>query len=243
MGCVGCLHGRLPSAAAIRARFELENALRTDRQVLERFEESMTRLGALANLWRQTVAELSALPKADVTGADIKKISSWARLIREQLSAYEFKSLRVDQVIVSADTYRPECEGFDLQTSLGEQGAKNAPTQTRLGEQGGKTSSLQTSVSASDIIRTIWSYLHGMLELARSEDTNHPGCIIFDEPRQQSTRDLSFMALLARASTSNKTRQQVIFFTSENLERLKAQLAPIQHSLHIFDGRVLQPKP
>jgi len=220
--------GRLPSVAAIRARFELENAIRTDKQVLERFDKSMEKLGELAKLWGSVLAELGALPKSDVTETDAKKIAVWTRLIREQLKDYEFRSLRTEQVIVSPDTYRPEHEGFDLQTSLSAQGA------------GPKTFSLQTSVSASDIIRTIWSYLHGILELARAGGTNHPGFIIFDEPRQQSTRDLSFLALLKRASKATETHQQVIFFTSEDFQRLTLQLAQVQHSLYKFEGRVLQ---
>lgn len=222
--------GRQPSEAAIRARIELRNDITADRKAQARFEKALTRLGELSKLLSAVLIELNALPKSDATSEDAKRVAEWTRLLRVQLDEYGFKSIRASQVVISLDSYRPEAEGFDLQSSLGIQGAAS----------GSSVTSFQMSVSASDIIRTIWSYLHGMLELARFPGTRHPGCIIFDEPRQQSTRDLSFTALLARASKSSKFNQQVIFFTSENLVRLKSQLSSVPHVLCDFPGRVLK---
>ena len=99
---------------------------------------------------------------------------------------------------------------------------------------------LQNSISASDLIRTIWAYFTGLLELARTQATNHPGCVIFDEPRQQSTRDVSFAELLKRASTAAAFNQQVIFFTSEDLGRLRGHLASVPHTIVPYQGRMLQ---
>jgi hypothetical protein len=219
--------GRLPSAAAIRNRLELENAIRRDEQQSAQFSKSISRFGELSAQWRAIEGELQSLPRDDVTEADRKKIQVWSELIRSQLVQYGFKSFGVDRVIVSPDTYRPEHAGFDLEASIGMEAQR--------------TVSLQTSISASDLIRTIWSYLNGMLELARTESANHPGCIIFDEPRQQSTRDVSFAELLRRASAASAAKQQLIFFTSENLDRLKGHLNSLPpHTLNAIQGRVLK---
>ena len=140
---------------------------------------------------------------------------------------------------VSEDSYRPEHDGFDIQTdvnrtdSASPSAAAASPNSTQL----------QNSISASDLIRTIWAYLNGMLEMGRSGGTNHPGFLLFDEPRQQSTRDVSFVELLRRASTSHSFSQQVIFFTSENLERLQGHLSGLPHSLVPIEGRVIKQIP
>jgi len=139
-------------------------------------------------------------------------------------------------VNVSYDTYRPEHEGFDIQTDVN----SKTSTVTAAGDTSPITTQLQNSISASDLIRTIWAYLTGMLEMGRSGNTNHPGFILFDEPRQQSTRDVSFVELLRRAATSNSFGQQVIFFTSENLERLKGHLTGLPRSLVAIEGRVIK---
>ncbi len=102
---------------------------------------------------------------------------------------------------------------------------------------------MQTTISASDLIRTIWAYQSGMLEVAREAQTNHPGMLVFDEPRQQSTRDVSFAALLQRASKASKYGQQIIFFTSEEKKRLQEHLVDLDHSLLVVDGRVLKKLP
>ena len=172
--------GRLPSVAAIRTRMELEYSIRCDEVHLAQFSKGIEFFRELAGRWGRCQTALKALPQDDVTNTDRAKLESWSQLIRVQLAQFGFKSFAPSHVMVSPDSYRPEHEGFDLQSSLG------PPSQT--------TFQLQNSISASDLIRTIWAYLNGMLEMARSENANHLGCILFDEPRQQGTRDLSFAA-------------------------------------------------
>ena len=69
---------------------------------------------------------------------------------------------------------------------------------------------LAREVSASDTIRLIWSYLLGLMETARDEQTNHPGLLILDEPGQQDIEDSSVRAFMERASASAAAGQQVI---------------------------------
>ena len=63
-----------------------------------------------------------------------------------------------------------------------------------------------------------------MLEVARDVATNHPGMLLLDEPRQQSSSDVSFVQLLRRVSSASTFGQQVILFTSEERERLDRHL-------------------
>tara|TARA_R110002111_G_scaffold164386_3_gene230576 strand:+ start:29316 stop:31124 length:1809 start_codon:yes stop_codon:yes gene_type:complete len=203
--------GRVPSAAAIQSRLELEQRLHHHTEAFERFSSYISGFDHLSDQWKEVQAQLRALPKDDTSQEDKNKLSTWSRICRQQLEQFGFRSLTIEQISISSDTYRPEHEGFDL----------------------------QTSISASDLIRTIWAYLYGLLEVSRTLETNHPGFIIFDEPRQQSAKDVSFKELLTRAS--NATSDQVIFFTSENFDRLTSALDGISHTLRPYDGRVITP--
>jgi hypothetical protein len=79
-----------------------------------------------------------------------------------------------------------------------------------------------------------------MIELSREETMNHPGLLILDEPRQQSTRVVSFAELMKRASSATVAKQQVIFFTSESTAILKQALNGLPHTLIECEGRMLK---
>jgi hypothetical protein len=204
--------GRGLSIAAIRERLLLEDSIKRDTEAADAFAKLLDEFQELANKWHRNVTALEQLPKDDTTPDDKDKLAKWSTLFREQLEQYGFKSLPVRQLSISPDDYRPEHDGFQL----------------------------QTSISASDLIRTIWAYLSGMLEVSRTTQTNHPGFLLFDEPRQQSTRELSFGQLLKRASEANAAKQQIVFFTSEKMAQLQEQLKGLPHHLKEFSGRILQ---
>ena len=92
-----------------------------------------------------------------------RKIARWNEIFINQIIKYDFKSLRTDQLRISSDYFVPTYEGLNL------------PTDT----------------SASDFIRIIWAYLTGLLEVSSEYETNHIDLLIFDEPKQQSTKEIS----------------------------------------------------
>lgn len=204
--------GRLPSIEAIRKRVELEGDIARREALLDQFQTKLGKFEPLSKAWFNVQKELQELPKEDVSDEDKDKIQKWNKLFVKQLAEYDFQSLDAKSVIISTDTYTPIHDGFDL----------------------------QTNISASDFIRIIWSYLNGLLEIAREYETNHPGLLIFDEPRQQSAKNISFAALLKRASKSARYNQQVIFATSENADSLKGSLKDIDHTFIEFEGRIIQ---
>jgi hypothetical protein len=207
---------RLPSAAAIHIRLKLEASVKRDEEARDLLASMLGKLEPLADRWKAFQAAFQALPPEDVSELDRSKIASWTGSLQSQLIQYGFKSFDPNKISISSDTYKPECEGFELSFDF------------------------QTSVSASDLVRTIWAYLSGLLEIARSLNTNHPGCMIFDEPKQQSTRDVSFAELLRRSSEAGGYGQQVIFFTSESRDRLEAHLKGLPHTLCAVDGRMIK---
>jgi hypothetical protein len=205
--------GRLPSKAAIQAQLELQLQIEHIERALEEFSMKSDELESLADSWAKLQTEKLGLPKEDASAEDHNKIVRWGNLLVEQLNQYDFQSLAPTKITISPYTYRPTHEGFDL----------------------------PSNISASDFIRVIWAYLNGLLELSRYFATNHPGLLIFDEPKQQSAKKISFTELLKRASESGAFGQQVIFATSEDRQNLEDMLKNIAHEYIPFEGRIIRP--
>lgn len=207
--------GRTPSRVAIREQVVLEE--RTDhlRRTSEALDEQLLQLEELSDRWREVQARKKALPKLDVSEDDRTKVSDWAVALVDQLRVYEFQSVDPKTLTISPENYKASHEGFDL----------------------------PSDVSASDFIRVIWAYLLGLLEVARSHGTNHPGMLVFDEPKQQSTKDLSFKELLARSSRAGDFGEQVIFATSEPEDSLREMLDGVPHRLLSFRGHIIRSLP
>src|SRR3546814_15078025 len=82
------------------------------------------------------------------------------------------------------------------------------------------------------------AYEIGLMELGQIYATNHPGVLLLDEPRQQSSSKVSFGKLLERASAHRHGNQQVIVSTSEDFETLAPILDRLECAKTIFKGYV-----
>ena len=201
-----------PSAEVIARRIRLSDRIDRLHAVAERFLEMLGGLDRLADEAREVKTSLARLPAEKLSDSDMQKLKLLQASFIEQLHEYDFGSFSDERLTISRDDYLPRREEFDL----------------------------QADISASDSIRVVWAYLLGLLEVAEQVDTNHPGLLVFDEPRQQSTKEVSFEALLRRAG-SDAGGHQVIFATSEDLATLQAMLEDVPHALHAVDGYVLKP--
>lgn len=199
------------SAEEVAERVELRDRLQQLERVVERFDELQVQLERLASEAASVRLALRDLPTDQLSDQDRKKLRALQRSFIEQLRAYDFGSFSNEMVQIGDDDYLPRRDDFDL----------------------------QADISASDSVRVIWAYLLGLLEVGERFDTNHPGLVVFDEPKQQSAKDLSFEALLRRASGEGGSRQ-VIFATSEPLEALRTMLEGVEHTLHVVDGYLLK---
>ena len=175
------------------------------------FARVIERLSVLSGDYAKLLDEQEKLPK-DISVDDRRKVRSLTSLVQKQVEEYGFKTFRATEVEIAEDSYKPEKEGFEI---------------------GFET-------SASDAIRLKWAYQLGLLELAAVEPTNHPGFLLFDEPRQQSSSKISFGNLLKRASASKMRDQQVIFFTSEDLSNFRQMTSGLDCNKVIFPGFILQ---
>jgi hypothetical protein len=201
-----------PSEELITRRVRLLDRIDRLVQVHERVAVLNGELTRLAEAARSVRTALRELPKDRLSEHDETKLALLERLFTEQLHQYDFGSFSDERLRISREDYLPRREEFDL----------------------------QADISASDSIRVVWAYLMGLLEVAKVLPTNHPGVLVFDEPRQQSTKDVSFAALLRRAG-AEKSDRQIIFATSEELDNLRQMLLAVPHSLFPIDGYVLKP--
>lgn len=204
--------GANPSAAIIEERIRAEARLRDLEGLQSIFDDALDRLGILQEAYSALLLERAQIPTEKLSLSDHDKLNGLTSLVQDQARDFGFSTFSPAELSISQDSYRPEKEGFEI---------------------GFET-------SASDAIRLKWAYQLSLLELASDKSTNHPGMLVFDEPRQQSSSRPSFQNLLKRASDAKKRNQQVIFSTSEDLETLKSITSSIDCDEVVFPGYILQ---
>jgi len=204
-----------PSATAVEQRVRLETRIRDLETLLAALGDAEARLRTLASELTELRRAWAALPEDKMTASDRAKMSSLTASLRQLANSFGFSTFPTEEITLDEDSYRPQKEGYEI---------------------GFET-------SASDAIRLKWAYQLGLLELSQNHSTNHPGMLLLDEPRQQSSSKVSFGALLERAAAHRKGDQQVIVSTSEDVETLMPILSRLECNRTIFDGYVLQPVP
>jgi hypothetical protein len=203
---------RVPDSTAIEGR--VRASVRIERLLAAQGAalEHLNPLTELASDWARLTAELVTLEEVKVSDADARKLKAFQASFSEQVEAYGVRSVEPDEIEISADTFRATYQDFELQFDL----------------------------SASDTIRSAWAYRTALLEVGRTEQTNHPGVLMFDEPRQQEVSRESLTAFLARLGRSASAGEQVIVATSEPLESLRIMLDGTGASVLSFEGRILE---
>ncbi|MEV1002801.1 hypothetical protein [Nonomuraea sp. NPDC050202] len=192
-----------PSVDRLTERLKEQERLEALIRIRDEVDSHMADLANRSIAWGNNQEALRALSGSQRTPQDSQKIQYLRRVFVDQLRAYHFGSIEPAHVEVSEETYRPTYEGFDLGFDL----------------------------SASDMIRVIWAYLLGFLETGMAFNSNHPYLLMFDEPRQQETKEMSFQALLARAAADGAEGAQIIFATSWPEVPLEKMLAGLPHHL------------
>lgn len=203
--------GRLPSLAALRERIVLEEESQRFLEAIERFTGQLAAFEVLAQQWRSVVARKRRLSAETLSEADKVKIDALEDRFRLLESLFGFRSFPTATLSLSRINYRPTREGFDI----------------------------VYDVSASDNIRTTSAFLLGLLEMSRVHDTNHPGLLILDEPRQQNVKWSDLTEVLTRASGAGKFEQQIIVATSDPVERVEEICQRTECKLISFSGYIL----
>lgn len=187
----------------IRDEVKLEEQIKLLEEVRIFREQVKEKVTTLHREITSTEKSINNIPKDGLTKLDKKKLFRLRDILITHEKEYGFSSFSPNDLNISFDSYLPTLENYDL----------------------------GFDISASDGIRVIWGYLMSMLELSREYEMNHPGLLIFDEPRQQDADPVSFSSLLKKASETKKYNQQVILATSEKTEPLKKATAGLDYKL------------
>jgi hypothetical protein len=206
--------GRIPSLAALRERVVLEEESERFAEAMERLIGQLGAFETLAQKWRSVIARKKRLSDA-LTESDKRILDALQTRFRHLELQFGFHSFPVGTLSLSPINYRPTREGFDI----------------------------VYDVSASDNIRTICAFLLGILEMSREYDTNHPGVLLLDEPRQQNVKWSDLTEVLIRASEAGKFRQQVIVATSDPEARVEEICEKTGCRLISFPGYILSKLP
>jgi regulator of replication initiation timing len=190
-----------PSVADVRVQVQVEDRIKQLKTAVDELRKNRDALQEAAQAWASQKRQLDELT-TETSKSDLAVLDAVQVSLRSQLAAYGFKSLRPDEVEIQTDTYRPTNEGFDLGFDL----------------------------SASDMIRLIWSYLFAILQEGYKRGA-HLGLLIFDEPRQQDTARSSYESLLIHAQQQGSVGAQIIFATSEESTSLRAMLGNSRFTL------------
>ncbi len=201
------------SAGAVRERMVLESNIQAYQKMSEYLESTLESLELAAREYSDCISSLEKL-KSDTSARDETKLQMLQDSFVSQLDQYGFSSIKPASLLrISRETFRPTYEGFDLGFNL----------------------------SASDMIRTIWSYLYALMEVARTNETNHLGLLVLDEPRQQQANKVSFAEFAKRAANAKGADQQVLFLTSEDPETLSTMLTGTEREYVAFEDKMIQP--
>ncbi|MFV8845024.1 hypothetical protein [Serratia fonticola] len=191
----------------LRHKIALENNINAIDEAVGDITKIRLELDTLHIRYRRLIAERKALPERILSQEDGLKLRYLNENVVERLKKYNFTSFSAELISISEDNYLPTREGYDI----------------------------GFDTSASDGIRIIWGYLISLFAVGRRYQTNHPGVIIFDEPRQQEANKVSFAELLKDAAESTRDNGQIIFATSEDESVLVDALKGYKYKIVSFD--------
>ncbi len=202
---------RIPSKIEIIRQVNLERELLRLQAAVSDFETQLEALDVLSEQFAEIKGKIANLPDA-YSEADEEKINYLRDALKENLTAFGFKSFDPAKIDISRESLHPIVEDFDW----------------------------YFEASGSDNIRAIWAYSLALLSVASSNPTNHPGLLMFDEPGQQSSKIDSLRAFFRRAVVMANDQHQIIVTTSEKVDSLNEFLSNIPSTKFILpDGEKL----
>lgn len=199
----------------LRKKINLENLIKSYSDGISTILQARLELDKYVKEYRRLIEARRKLPQNILSFNDSAKLARLQQFVVELLADFGFSSFNPELIQISEETYLPTREGFDL----------------------------GFDTSASDGIRVIWSYLIGIFKLSKVYNTNHPQVLIFDEPRQQEAKKVSFTKLLKEAVAACAGGGQIILATSEDEDVLVAALGTSSYTLRSFppdEGKILR---
>lgn len=187
----------------LRKKVEIENKIDQIIQSKEQYAVFFEDLSNLIDKNNKLKNELSTIPDDLYSKLDNEKIASLSELYKDNIKFFNFRSSAKPDVIISGDNYLPIYRGI---------------------QESNKTKDIiyRVNYSASDVIRSIWSYSISLAEVENIyKNTNHFGILVYDEPRQQNIDEQDIKKFYERLQRLNSENFQIIITTSDKKELLE----------------------
>lgn len=156
-------------------------------KIVDRIQDSVNKFSSLSNRWSILLDEKSKIEDNNIGKKDNEILSSLGSEFAKLLEDFGYKSTQHFNLIkISQDTFLPTINGFDMRYDS----------------------------SASDELRNVWAFSLALMKTAQLYDGNHPGIIIFDEPKQQSVVDESFSVLCDKLIAAGTNSQIIMGVTA-----------------------------
>ena len=140
-------------------RIEITNRIECLSKLQDTIVTMVDHLKELSFEWNNYLDQKGKLPKRAISDSDRDRIKLLKEKFIANLKRYNYSSLlNFEGIDISEESLLPTVDGFDMKFDS----------------------------SASDNIRVIWAFTMALLQASIEKEGNHPGCIIFDEPGQQS---------------------------------------------------------
>ncbi len=183
-----------PSLVDFEKRLRLRKLIADYSKILDIITETITKLYDLSDEWKQFLAAEKRLPKGDLSGEDAAKITDLEDHFRHLLNEFGYSSKAESSISVSKNRERK----FLLPVAQSDNYVYN----------------IRFDSSGSDLIRAIWAYYCGLMEVGERHQTNHPRLLIFDEPMQQDVANSSSNSFIRHLETYKNS--QIFVFAAFN---------------------------
>jgi len=210
---------RLPSIVDIEKRIDLKRKVEFFNKVIEGFHPLIDDLKSLSDAYSNISNHESNLPKDFFSTLDRQKLSTLKDNFIQLLRIFNYQSKPFNAIRISQYTYLPVAQKTDAEQFY----------------------NIKFDSSASDFIRCIWAYTTALLKTSITYNANHPGILVFDEPKQQDMSKESFRSFLIELSKFS-TQQVLLFASFENSDASFAEATQgLTFSINKIDELLIRP--
>jgi len=204
----------------IRLKIQLETKVSELTKSIKNIETSINNLKDISLALKNAKELLVQIPNKKMSKVDISKIKNLQKSFRELAGAFGYKSAPTNDIELNNDTLFPYLSGIELREV---------------------NTDIKSDSSASDFVRLIWAYLLSIYSVSNSNNGNHPGIIVFDEPAQHSMAVLSVNALLKKLTTQQNLQSIVAASFDESDRVFNESVEGVGYNLITFGTKLLKP--
>ncbi len=213
---------RLPSELEIERKLNIKKRIEFFTKYQDEFADMLNEIVSLSQEYESMLKQMKNLPKEYFSSKDREKLSGLTNQFRRILNKVNYTSKPTQLLDISQENYLP----------IANEKLENGEI---------KSYNIRFDSSASDFVRCIWAYTCSLYKVSKEHSGNHPGLLMFDEPKQQDIALENFHEFLSELSTYNDA-QVLVFASFENSdESFRAATEGLDFNLNLIEGKLIKP--